>query len=221
MSRPADPTLRDRLLHAATEVFAESGFAGATMASIGRRAGVTKGGVYFHFRGKEELFFAVFDSRRTALRELLSTPRREDQQGAPALRAFLRDYLDFHFRDEDASRLLTVLVTELRDRFTTELREDAALEQRLLRQRIRELLARGNQDGTLFSPDPALAAFILAGAVRGVLDQWLSAPSDAEPFCRAAMLAEELVVRYATGALRALGDERGVDDAGADFRPPF
>ncbi|MCA8942812.1 MAG: TetR/AcrR family transcriptional regulator, partial [Planctomycetes bacterium] len=123
MSRPADPELRNRLLAAAAAEFAERGFARATMATIGRRAGVTKGGVYFHFRGKEELFFAVFDARRARLRELLTTSGQDAASGAAVLRRFVRDYLEFHFRDPDASRLLGVLVAELRDRFTAELRE--------------------------------------------------------------------------------------------------
>lgn len=43
------------ILRAAAEVFAERGFSRATLTSIGDRAGVTLGAVYFHFRNKEEL----------------------------------------------------------------------------------------------------------------------------------------------------------------------
>lgn len=229
MARPVDPELRARLLEAAANVFAERGFGGATMQEVGERAGVTKGGVYFHFRGKEELFFAVFDERRRRLRAVLSrgdgVARGPD--GANELGQLLRDYLDVHFRDPTTSRLMRVLVTELRDRFTAELREDAAGEQRLVRSRVREALARGNHDGTLFAPDPALAAFVLAGAVRGVLEQWLTAPAEAEPFCSAEALAAELVARYASSRRGGVAEEHGEvappapDDSGADFRPPF
>ncbi len=61
MARIPDPHLRARLIDAATEEFAMLGYAGATLDGIAARAGVTKGGVYFHFDGKEELFFAVLD----------------------------------------------------------------------------------------------------------------------------------------------------------------
>ena len=75
MVKHPDPSLRKRLLDAATGVFAEQGFAGASMAAIGAAAGVSKGGVYFHFRHKEELFFTVLDHWREALRrELLVAP---------------------------------------------------------------------------------------------------------------------------------------------------
>lgn len=46
---------RDKLLRAAAEVFAESGFAGASVARIAQRAGLTLGALYFHFSNKEAL----------------------------------------------------------------------------------------------------------------------------------------------------------------------
>ena len=71
MPRPADPTLRERLIAAATAEFAASGYSGATLDAIAARAGVTKGGLYFHFDGKEELFFAVLDHWRELRRREL------------------------------------------------------------------------------------------------------------------------------------------------------
>ena len=70
MPRPADATLRERLIAAATAEFAEGGYAGSTLDGIAARAGVTKGGIYFHFAGKEELFFAVLDHWRDHRRRL-------------------------------------------------------------------------------------------------------------------------------------------------------
>jgi AcrR family transcriptional regulator len=218
MARPVDPSLRDRLLDAAALEFAERGYAGATMASIGQRAAVTKGGVYFHFRSKEELFFAVLDARRTALGRVLQAAP-DAPSGAAALHALCRAYLALHLEDRRILNLMRVLVTELGDRFTTTLREDARHEQRLLRARIRELVVAGVGDGSLFAADPALAAFLIASALRGVLDQWLTSPAEAEPFCRADALAQALTTPYATGVV--VRGRQAPADAAAEFRPPF
>lgn len=52
---------RPLILKAATEVFAEQGFAAVTVAQIADRAGIGKGTVYEYFSSKDELLFAVFE----------------------------------------------------------------------------------------------------------------------------------------------------------------
>jgi len=54
---------RARILEAAAQVFAEDGYAGASMARILAAAGATKGGFYFHFASKEALAVAVVDDQ--------------------------------------------------------------------------------------------------------------------------------------------------------------
>ncbi len=219
MSRPVDPTLRERLLEAATHEFATRGFGVSTMTGIGEQAGVTKGGVYFHFRGKEELFFAAVDHWRRSLRESLAAAAEAPvESSADRLRAVLVAYLTFHFDQSDAARLLRVLGGELRDRFTAQLREDARQEHRALRAQVRELMTRGARDGSLFTEDPVFAAFLLASSVHGAIEQWLTSPEDAQAFCHAGDLAEALVLPYATGA--SLPEESAPEE-GRDLMPPF
>ena len=50
---------RDRLLDAAEQVFYERGVAGASLADVANRAGLTRGAVYWHFKDKLDLFGAV------------------------------------------------------------------------------------------------------------------------------------------------------------------
>lgn len=52
---------RSLLLDAAEEVFAEKGFAAASLDDIAHVAGYTKGAIYKHFPTKEDLFLAVND----------------------------------------------------------------------------------------------------------------------------------------------------------------
>lgn len=55
LGAPDDDPLGDRLLAAATEVFAEKGYGRTGVAEIARRAGVTTGAIYSRYRGKDEL----------------------------------------------------------------------------------------------------------------------------------------------------------------------
>lgn len=52
---------RSLLLNSAEDVFAEKGFAPATLDDIAHAAGYTKGAIYKHFATKEDLFLAVSD----------------------------------------------------------------------------------------------------------------------------------------------------------------
>ncbi|MFP8960100.1 ScbR family autoregulator-binding transcription factor [Streptomyces nanhaiensis] len=56
---------RREVLEAAAEVFAERGYAAATISEILSRAGVTKGALYFHFASKEELLRGVLEEQFT------------------------------------------------------------------------------------------------------------------------------------------------------------
>lgn len=50
---------REQLLKAARKVITKKGYAKATTEEIAREAGLTKGGLYFHFKNKEEVFFEL------------------------------------------------------------------------------------------------------------------------------------------------------------------
>lgn len=50
-----------QILAAATAVFAQKGFAKASMNDIVRASGLSKGGVYWHFKSKDDIVTAIFD----------------------------------------------------------------------------------------------------------------------------------------------------------------
>src|SRR4051812_36064791 len=54
---------REAILDAATRVFAERGYRGATVDAILAAAGLSKGAFYWHFESKEELMRAVLAER--------------------------------------------------------------------------------------------------------------------------------------------------------------
>lgn len=55
------PTSRERLLSAASEVAADSGYEGATISRICQAAGVPASSLYWHFDGKDDLFASLVE----------------------------------------------------------------------------------------------------------------------------------------------------------------
>jgi len=67
---------REQLLKAARELFYKNGYRETTTEAIARRARLTKGAVYYHFKNKEELLYELIVNisrrRRERLRELVA-----------------------------------------------------------------------------------------------------------------------------------------------------
>ncbi|MFF5707121.1 ScbR family autoregulator-binding transcription factor [Streptomyces sp. NPDC012794] len=76
---------REALVLAAAEVFAEEGFAAASIAAISERAGVTSGAVQFHFDGKPALARAVEARAARRLRRIAEAEGAGDRDGDPLL----------------------------------------------------------------------------------------------------------------------------------------
>lgn len=64
--------VRQRIIEAAHEVFAESGFWATTMKEIALRAGISQRGLVHHFATKEELLVAVIDVRDNDSAQLMA-----------------------------------------------------------------------------------------------------------------------------------------------------
>src|SRR4051812_5134592 len=66
---------RAQILAAAVPVFARHGFREASLDDIAAQAGITRAIVYRHFDSKEELYRAILDDARVAIRDELQADR--------------------------------------------------------------------------------------------------------------------------------------------------
>ncbi len=76
------PDTRSRLLEAATELFAERGFRGASVRDVCNLAGTNPGAVSYHFDGKRQLYRAVL--RQAAERLAHAAPAVDPEAAAAA-----------------------------------------------------------------------------------------------------------------------------------------
>ena len=84
---------RRRILDAARRVFAERGWAAATIDEIVRAAAVTKGALYHHFRDKTDLLRAVYEEQEQRSIDGLLVVSAEHDDPLDALRAGCRAFL--------------------------------------------------------------------------------------------------------------------------------
>ena len=160
---------KERILLAAQEIFARSGYAGTTMKMVAEQAGVASGLVFHYYVSKENLFMvAGADLIDTMLGVL-----REQSEGAPngceALGAFVRAYLDFTLENESTFPTLIRCSPFSEDNPHLD-RHKIAAKFRELIDLIEEILDRGMKDGSIAQLPVEQTAFMvyanIVGAVR-------------------------------------------------------
>src|SRR5438309_2094109 len=95
------PGKRERILRAAIDVFAESGYFNAKVTDIAKAAGVADGTIYLYFDGKDELLITIF---REHTRNYLQSLERDL---APVLRPEARSDEPDYESDGSGGEMLT------------------------------------------------------------------------------------------------------------------
>jgi AcrR family transcriptional regulator len=155
-ARPAE------ILAAALEVFAESGFAGAKLTDIARRAGVSKAALYLYFETKEDLFRAVARTlvapNLTLIAEALAEADTPFAVFAEAILARAATLLG----GAQIGGVLRLVVAESRTfpDLARIWREDVVEQMLGL---VSRLIARAQAKGEVVEGDPRLHAFTLMG----------------------------------------------------------
>ena len=159
---------RRAIIRAATEVFLQHGYLGATTDEIAARASVSKQTVYRNFADKQHLFAEIILDATVQVVDGLTGAVASTLQDAPDVRQALRDLADGFLRgllQPDVLRLRRLVIAEA-DRFPEIGRAwfDRGFDRSLviLGDAMRQLAGRGLLHDL---SDPTLAAYQFAGLV--------------------------------------------------------
>ncbi len=104
---------RDRLLHAAREVFSQYGFQGATVREICRRADANVAAVNYHFGSKDGLLAEALNF--TQLKALQIANAQSDACPKTRLRLFIKYFLSMLLDESHPSSQCQIMARELAD----------------------------------------------------------------------------------------------------------
>ena len=93
-TRPRGEVRRSQILDAATEVFLENGYGGATIDLVVERAGASKATVYSFFGGKDGLFAAIVEERVERILSAFGDPEVAGSDVLSALAHIARRYME-------------------------------------------------------------------------------------------------------------------------------
>jgi AcrR family transcriptional regulator len=155
---------RRALLDAARQRFGTRGFGGTSLDDVAADAGVTKGALYHHFRGKEHLFLSVYDEVESDLSAHSLAAAAQGSDAVDALRRGFGAFLDLAL--DPAVQRIALLDAASVLGTAAKLEVDA----RHSLAAVRTALEVGVAEGLLAPLDPAtMAALLIAACSQAAL----------------------------------------------------
>lgn len=166
-----------RLLDAATRLIADQGFSNTTLAQIGAKAGYSRGLVNERFGSKDELVRVLADEFQTYFAHDRLEPALADKHGLEALLVTIDTYLDAVVRSGHLGRAYYELLGESIG-LVPGIHETFVEADRSLRAGVERTVLSAVRAGEMPRETDAKAfAVFIVGLLRGVVLQWLLAPS--------------------------------------------
>jgi AcrR family transcriptional regulator len=156
-------------MEAAMAVFAERGYASTTVDEIARRAGSSKGGVYFHFPNKQAIFEALIAELVTVLERSVREAIGREHGALARVDAALSVVIHTFATHRGLTHLLLVETNGLGPPFDQEVRAARAMFIGV----IESYLAQGVAEGAIVPLDTGVAACVWLGAINEVVVRWL------------------------------------------------
>lgn len=159
-----------RILRAATKVFASKGYFAARMTDVAKQAEVADGTLYLYFEGKEHLLLSIFDDVLGRFIERLEQEMAHLDDPLDKLRVMVRLHLETLGRDRDLAHVLQIETRHSR-RFMSLFTRGKLGEYLNL---VRSIVEEGQELG-VFRGDisPGLATNVVFGAVDELVMSWI------------------------------------------------
>ncbi len=182
LSETPSVSTHDRLRTAAAELFAERGYAGASMTDIARRVGVRKPSLYNYYPSKEELFMDLLERSLDAWAEASSPVLDEDGSHRDRLRRHLERAVDFAGHNPHATAMCRLAVAQVSGDFGKRV-QSRLLEERVEYQsRIEAFFDEALRDGEVLGETSEILTLAWLTFLDGVLTHQLFAGEDRQPY---------------------------------------
>lgn len=170
-------SLKDRIIHEALRQFSSKGYMSTSISDILESAGASKGGLYNHFKSKEELFFAALSEARKIWRQRNLAGLNRCERPLGKLKQILANYRDHYLADSEnfpGGCVFVALAVELHDQQPHLAREVTEGFNRF-KAMIKRLLDQEQAAGNLRNGvDTAMAAEIIFSGTLGACVSYTS-----------------------------------------------
>jgi TetR/AcrR family transcriptional regulator, fatty acid metabolism regulator protein len=186
-----DGDKRERILRAATKVFARKGFYATKVSEVAKAAGVADGTIYLYFKSKDDLLVSLFEDRIMLLLATLERALSERPTPEERLRCVIEMQLGLLEGERDLAEVITINLRQS----TRLMKQYAAPKFALYLDTIARVIADGQKAGT-FRGDvsPHIVARTIFGALDGITMTWALGKAEAGGLSRAATQVADVLL---------------------------
>ena len=162
-------TVPERLIDAATRLFADKGYERVAVQEVVEHAGVTKGAMYHYFGSKDDLLHEIYGRLLRLQTEHLEKIAAADGPVTKRLREAAVDVIVTSIDDFDAAKVFFRSMNHL----SAEKQREVRAERRRFHEMFRALVEEGQRDGTFRADVPAdVATYYFFGSVHHLPMWW-------------------------------------------------
>ncbi len=168
--RIASQAVRERIIQAATRVFADQGYSGATIGEIARTAGLSDAALYEYFQGKEDLLLSVPDTWVEQAIHDLDEHLFGIEGAFNKLRKFLWWYLRYIERTTDNAKIVFLFLKTHQAFMDTPVYQKV----RTFYGKLTDVIVEGQQRGEINPAlPPVVARALVLGLIEHTVTRWL------------------------------------------------
>jgi TetR/AcrR family fatty acid metabolism transcriptional regulator len=161
---------RDRILKAATQVFAQHGFYRSKIAEIAKRADVADGTIYLYFKNKDDLLISLFEEEMNKIIRDTKEEINKAEGFENKIRTFIQVHLNLIASNKEMAEVLQIELRQshkfMKEYMGTKLNDYLNI--------ISGIISQGQRNGEV-RPDiiPGIAKRILFGALDELSGFWV------------------------------------------------
>ncbi len=162
---------------AALKVFSAKGYHRATMSEIALEAGFGKGTLYWYWKSKEELYFALIRQMHEEFLQLVEEAASRPGSALEKLGWMGGEITELYYRDRDFCKLSWKMRAEELETFSPQYVEELQDYIKRTKRALEGIVKQAVEEGSLPPADPYYLSCMLLGLVEGMEIQWLEDPS--------------------------------------------
>jgi TetR/AcrR family fatty acid metabolism transcriptional regulator len=170
MPRKKQEEKYNKILEAATRVFAREGFHNAKIEDVAKEAGVAHGTVYLYFGGKDDLLISIFQENLEGLVEYVGLEVEKEANAEDKLRRMISLQIELIETNSELAELMLVEFPQTGKFLSNSVIHDLAAYIDMIANILKEGVAEGAFDDSI---DVNVVATVIYSGIQGTATRWI------------------------------------------------